>query len=67
MNALKVVSLRSLPLEFSMTMIITETYTCKYEKKKKMAKISFLQMTLSSELHEVSPATAQKSIKKKSK
>ena len=34
MNALKAVSLRSLPLEFSITMTITETYTCKYEKKK---------------------------------
>ena len=69
MNALKAVSLRSLTLEFSITMTITETNTCKYEKKKKKknTKISFLQKTLSSKLHEVSPATAQKSIIKKKK
>ena len=36
-------------------------------KKKKNTKISFLQKTLSSKLHEVSPATTQKSIKKKIK
>ena len=39
MNALKAVSLRSLPLEFSITMTITETYTWKYEKKIKNKKI----------------------------
>ena len=61
MNALKAVSLRSLLLVFSITMTITEIYTCKYGKKKK-PKISFLQNTLSSKFHEVSPATAQKSI-----
>ena len=38
MNALKAVSLRSLPLEFSITMIITEIYTCKNEKTKKKKK-----------------------------
>ena len=63
MNALKVVSLRSLLLVFSIKMTITKTYTCKYEKKKKKKpKISFLKKTLSSKSHEVSPATAQKSI-----
>ena len=36
-----------------------------WKKKRKKAKISFLQKTLSSKLHEVSPATAQKSIIKK--
>ena len=65
MNALKAVSLRSLPLEFSITMIITETYTCKYEKKKKWPR--FPSSKLSSKLHEVSPATAQKSINQKKK
>ena len=39
MNALKAVSLRSLPLEFSITMTIIETYTWKYEKKKISKKI----------------------------
>ena len=37
------------------------------KKKKKKPKISFLQKTLSSKFHEVSPATAQKSIIKKIK
>ena len=66
MNALTVVSLRSLLLVFSITMTITEIYTYKYVGKKK-SKISFLQKTLSSKFHEVSPATAQKSIIKKIK
>ena len=64
MNALTAVFLRSLLLVFSITMTITEIYTCKYVEKKKKTKISFLQKTLSSKFHEVSPATAQKSIKK---